>query len=106
MLFVLVPKSAAVHTSPEKETSTSPSSSHSSKISLKVGEASSAKWELINSTTAHLRTRWALHLAWTDVCVFVNSPICQKEWLIRKHGAFEVNHKEIGSVPERPNKRL
>ena len=33
---------------------------------------------------------------WTDVCGFVKPPKFQTEWLVRKHGAFEVDREELG----------
>ena len=33
---------------------------------------------------------------WTDVCGFVKHPNSRNEWLIRKHGAFEIDRKELG----------
>ena len=34
--------------------------------------------------------------AQTDVCGFVKYPNSPNEWLIRKHGAFEIGRKELG----------
>ena len=37
---------------------------------------------------------------WTDVCGFVKPARSQSEWIIRKHGAFEINQRDWGLEPE------
>ena len=40
---------------------------------------------------------------WTDVCGFVEPPNSSSECLVRKHGAFEINHEDFGALPKRSN---
>ena len=40
---------------------------------------------------------------WTDVCGFVKPPRSQSEWLVRKHGVFEIIDLHFGSVVRRPD---
>ena len=39
---------------------------------------------------------------WTDVCGFVKPARSQSEWIIRKHGAFEINQRDLGLEPDVP----
>ena len=50
------------------------------------------KWEPNGNTTALWKKR-----SKTDVCCFVKPPNSQNESLVRKHGAFEIDRKELGS---------
>ena len=43
---------------------------------------------------------------WTDVCGLVMPPTFQTEWLIREHGAPEIDRKDVGVPFTRPDKPL